>query len=496
MNQLKVILWGQEIGRLIRKPDTRQIYFLFNPSETGSIPDIAPIAAPASRAGNRLLIYGEERFPYQGLPPFIADSLPDAWGDTLFDKWVHDNRIPNSKVTPLYKLMFIGTRGMGALEYEPAAEELAHSRNIDLGALYDISLKVLDSRAEASLNTAENLTLQALLAVGTSAGGRQMKAVIAVNRETGEIRSGQTAAPEGFDYCILKFGNDKMPVAEIEMACYAMATDASITMMRSDLLRADGTNHFLTERFDRLEGKKIHIQTLAAINPDARNYEDLVATCRELQLTEEEIEQVFLRMTFNVMCNNTDDHNKNFSFMLPQGGKWRLAPAYDMTFIFNGYATGPNQARRFGILGKTSGVTKQDLLEFARRNGIKDAQPMIDRVAKSISRFAEYAERYGISHPWRDIIGKTLNDTLVEYGYLELPTGIDAYDRYGRHLTDLAITVNSKGHYAVAATIDGDKRRRFIRPNSPIYREMQSTDLLAMTSEQKTRLAERLFPIS
>ncbi len=325
MTYLKVKLWGQEIGRLVWESATRRIYFMYNP-KLNNIPDIAPLLSSKTR--NILLpIYGDDRPLYQSLPPFIADSLPDSWGNTLFDKWVKDNKIPRNKVTPLYKLMFIGTRGMGALEYEPYAEELTHTRKIDIKSLYDISLKILEDRDRMALNTDEELILQALLAVGTSAGGRQMKAIIAINNETGKIRSGQTDGLHGFEYYILKFGDRSMPIAEIETTYYNIAISAGIDMEECRLLPVEGINHFITKRFDRVDGKKIHVQTLAAMNPEARSYEDLIATCRELSISESEIEQIFCRMAFNVLSNNSDDHNKNFAFLLEENGKWRLAPA-------------------------------------------------------------------------------------------------------------------------------------------------------------------------
>lgn len=165
---------------------------MYNPELKDRIPDITPLLSPAKNRNILLPIYGDDRPIYQGLPPFIADSLPDSWGNTLFDKWVKDNKIPRNKITPLYKLMFIGKRGMGALEYEPYVADLAHTRSIDIKSLYDISLKILEDRENTVLTANEELTLQTLLTVGTSAGGRQMKAIIAINNKTGEIRSGQT----------------------------------------------------------------------------------------------------------------------------------------------------------------------------------------------------------------------------------------------------------------------------------------------------------------
>ncbi len=498
MKYLKVNLWGHEIGRLIWDSATRRTYFMYNPELKDEIPDIAPLLSPAKSRNTLLPTYGDERPLYQGLPPFIADSLPDSWGNMLFDKWVKDNKIPRNKITPLYKLMFIGSRGMGALEYEPYADDLTHTHTIDIKSLYDLSLKILEDRDSITLNANEGLTLQALLAVGTSAGGRQMKAIIAINSETGEIRSGQTDGLEGYDYYILKFGDKTMPIAEIETAYYKMATAAGIEMEECRLFPVEDTNHFLTKRFDRADGQKLHVQTLAAINPEARSYEDLIATCRELSISESEVEQIFARMVFNVLANNTDDHNKNFSFLLEERGMWRIAPAYDVTFIFNTDGTGPNGERRLSIGGKTSAITKSDLLDFAGENNIRNATAIINRITDAIKNFNDYATQCGITQPWRSIIQKTLTDNLVSFGLVnkEDSDGTTFHDNHGRTISDLSISVNSRRHYDITVTIDGERHRRFVRPNMSLYRELMTQDIFNLTMEEKVRLVEALFPIA
>lgn len=495
MKYLKVKLWGQEIGRLVWESSTRRTYFMYNP-KANNIPDIAPLLSYSKSRNHLLPIYGDERPLYQGLPPFIADSLPDSWGNTLFDKWVKDNNIPRNKITPLYKLMFIGTRGMGALEYEPYADGLNHTRKINIKSLHEISLKILENRDKMVLNTNEELTLQALLAVGTSAGGRQMKAIIAINDKTGEIRSGQTDGLEGFDYYIIKFGDKSMPIAEIEATYYKIAIAAGINMEDCRLLPVEGINHFLTKRFDRANGKKIHIQTLAAINPEAHSYEELIATCRELLISESEIEQLFCRMAFNMMTNNTDDHNKNFAFLLEENGKWQLAPAYDMTFIFNINGTGPNNERRLSIGGKTSEITKADLLDFAKQNDIKNANHIINRVADAIKNFNIYATEYGITQPWRSIIQKTLNENLSAFGYLnkEEDTISSFSDKFGRHIDGFSLAINSKGYIEVSALINDKRCRKFIRQNMEIYSNLIKQDIFNLPLKEKIRLVETLFP--
>lgn len=496
MNYLKVKLWGKEIGRLAWNAASRRTYFLFNPDRRIDIPDVAPLLLPAKQRSRGVPFYGDDRPIYQGLPPFIADSLPDSWGNTLFDRWIIDNKVPRNKVTPLYKLMFIGSRGMGALEYEPCAANLDHTRSVDIKSLYDISLKILEDREGMTLEGGEELTLQSLLAVGTSAGGRQMKAIIAINNLTGEIRSGQTEVPPEYEHYILKFGDKSMPVAEIETAFFRMARLAGIDMEECRLFPVEGVNHFLTRRFDRKNGQRIHVQTLAAISPEARSYEDLVAVARELSLSEQEIRQIFRRLAFNVMANNTDDHNKNFSFTLEENGTWRLAPAYDMTFIFNTNATGPNVERRLSVGGKTSAITKSDLLDFARQNNIKDADDIIGDVAAALGQFAEFADAACVTQPWRGMIRKTLADRLRSFGFTNARdenTGA-TNDRFGRMVSNVSISVNSKGYYEISAEIDGQRRRRFVRQNMPLYNDLNSRDVINMPLPDKIRLIELLFP--
>ena len=495
MDFLKVKLWGKEIGRLVWQPNTRRTYFVYNPDCIDDIPDISPLMSPISKRKNTTQIYGDDQPMYQGLPPFIADSLPDSWGNTLFDRWIKDNKVPRGMVTPLYKLMFIGTRGMGALEYEPCAEDLSHTQPINIKSLYEMSLKILEDRENILLSKSDELTLQALLAVGTSPGGRQMKAVIAINDKTGEIRSGQSDCSPDFEYYILKFGSDKMPLSEIETTYHQMALKAGIVMEECRLFPIEGTNHFLTKRFDRKNGRKIHMQTLAAICPEASSYEDLILVCRQLNIDESEIEQVYCRLVFNVMANNTDDHNKNFSFLLSEGGKWQISPAYDMTFIFNKYGTGPHIERRMSVNGKIAEITKEDLLEFARQNDIKNAGKILDSVADTIKNFSKYAKKNEVSQPWRGIIQKTINDTLRNYGYNDIENNFDEEItcHLGHIISELSIRFNSKGYFEISAIIDGRRQRRFVRPQMPIYKVLMDMDISNLSANDKKKLIKELF---
>lgn len=496
MNYLKVNLWGDEIGRLAFNPKIRQCYFTFNPVLKGQRPDVSPLLLPVSEWASRPTVFGDDRRIYQNLPPFIADSLPDDWGNLLYEQWARNNKLPQSRLNPLYKLMFIGKRGMGALEFEPYAKDLDHTSRVDVNALYSLSIDILNKRENVVITPDNQITMQSLLAVGTSAGGRNMKATIAIDKKTGEIRSGQVEGLDGYDYFILKFQNEYFPSSEIEMVYYEMALAAGIEIEECSLIKADGKNHFLTKRFDRKNGSKIHMQSLAAINPEAKSYEDLFATCRELELSEKELEQVFRRMVFNILANNTDDHNKNFSFLLEKGGKWRLSPAYDITFIFNKFANDAETERCLAVAGKFTDITKEDLIKTGMENNIRNPEGLITQVADSLLLFSKLSEKYGIDPRWGNIIRNTLARNLSNFNYIDNNYDIqDIIDSAGRNFSDIKIKINGKGHYEISTKINGARHRRFVRPNMPLYQSFQNNDFIDGSSDTKVKILQQLFPI-
>lgn len=493
MNQLKVILWGEEIGRLVWESKSHIPHFTFNP-ELKNRPDIAPLIAPVGNFRERLPIYSDDRRIYQKLPPFIADSLPDAWGNILFERWAKENRIQKKDITPLYKLMFIGKRGMGALEYKPADDKLNYKGTVNVKDLYDLSLKILEERAEIVIPDMDNLTMEALIAVGTSAGGRQMKAIIAINKETGEIISGQIDVPEGFEHFIIKFEDKFLPTTEIEMAYHEMAVNAGIEMEECFSINVEGISHFMTKRFDRKGNDKIFMQTLAAINPDADSYEDLITTARRLSLSEREIIEIYRRLVFNVIANNTDDHNKNFSFILEKGGKWKLSPAYDLTFIFNSSATSGEKFRCLSLYGKLEEITKSDLIEFARENNIRNPEGIINKVVGAVERFPEYSKKYRIPERFSNIIQTFIGKNLRAFGFKEVePLIIEFISDGGKGIQLLKIKQNSKGFYELHAVVDGKLQRRFINPKDKNFRIVQELDGGLLNDKKTRELLSEIF---
>ncbi len=469
---LKVMLWGREVGRLCIDPRRRLPYFEYNREWIASGLDISPLDASIKLPQNLRPIFGASEKIYQKLPPFLADSLPDAWGNELFEQWRIQQGIKPSEITPLDKLAFIGKRAMGALEFLPETSNFNARESLNLKALIDLAEQIHMQRENARIDPEQSLTMQALMAVGTSAGGRQPKAIIAINRETGEIRSGQVGALKGFEHCILKFGIKERSTAELEMTYYEMAKKAGILMMPSWLMDIEGDKHFITKRFDREGERKLHMQTLAALYPEADSYERLLWVCRKMRLSELDNEEVFRRMVFNILANNTDDHNKNFSFLMDEQGRWCLSPAYDLTYIFNTGGFLPETRHCLMIRGKYDGITREDVMELAAENGIRKAESIIGEVGKAVSEFRGIAEQNNVKEQWVSAIENTLNGNLASWEFAKAQTENCCFEVEGRNIENARIEQQYKGNYHLLATIDGKERKFVIRKKTAEHEEI------------------------
>lgn len=495
LKTLKVILWNEEIGRLSWDDRRRLAYFTYNPEFVKRGLNISPISAPLDSAGALTPIWGESEKIYQKLPAFVADSLPDAWGNQLFELWRQQNRLSCADINPLDKLAFIGRRGMGALEFLPEVPLERKSDKIDIKSLADLAERIFAERENARILPEESITMQSLLTVGTSAGGRQPKAIIAINRKTGEIRSGQVSGMEDFGYYLLKFGNSEYSSAELEMTYYELAGMAGIRMMPSELYSAEGNNHFLTERFDRDGSKKVHTQTLAAINPDADSYEQLIATCRKLHLPEADCQEVFRRMVFNVLANNTDDHNKNFSFTMTEDGSWRLSPAYDITYVINRGGYLPNEEHCLFIRAKLSGFTRGDIIDFARDNGIRRPDTVIRDVASSLKSFRTVALKNGVAEEWIGRVESTIVEHLRAWGEWEEDGKRAPVIINGHEIKDIRLEETYKGNYHLYAVIDGCERKFVISKNKEEFSLIKKTGVSNITDEQLNMMACKYFKL-
>lgn len=415
-NVVKVSIWGKTVGELSWDDSRGCSVFQFD----GAFPqyglDIAPLVAPlASPYVQRAFpMHGNKERLYAGLPEFISDSLPDRWGNVVFSKWCEAKHLTSKQISSVDRLLFIGKRAMGALEFEPAHVDDDASVGIELKLLYELADRIFRERQDVRIDVGSSLIMEDLYKVGTSAGGQRPKAIIAIDEATGAVRSGQADLSPNYTHCILKFdtGSERdFPYSSVEMAYYLMAVDCGIYMMPSRLVEIDGRQNFLTQRFDRVEGEKVHTQTLAAMSSLADSYEDLFVVGRRLGLSAAEQEQQYRRMVFNVLAANVDDHTKNFSFMMQKEGKWQLTPAYDLIFSVD-----PDSPffrnHELTVLGKRNGITRSDLLLFAQRQDIRNAPNIVDEVAETVTNFRQYAERTGIGDLWTKKIWEVLKDNF------------------------------------------------------------------------------------
>jgi serine/threonine-protein kinase HipA len=361
---------------------------------------------------------------FKGLPGLLADVLPDRYGNELINLWLAQQGRPLDSMNPVETLCFIGTRGMGALEFEPTTmKESKRTFSVEIDSLVDIARKMLTKKEAflTNLKADEEKAILEILKIGTSAGGARPKAVIAYNEKTGEVKSGQTNAPKGFQHWLLKLDGvsavqlgDSKGYGRVEMAYYNMAVACGIQMMPSRLLEENGRAHFMTKRFDREGGStKHHIQTFCAMRHFDYNlvtsysYEQLFQTMRELKLPYPDAEQMFRRMVFNVVARNCDDHTKNFAFRLKKDGKWELAPAYD---ICHAYQPGHQWVSQhaLSINGKRANITKNDLLTVGKSIKNKKAAESIEEISETVNKWISFADEVKVSPDLRDKISATL----------------------------------------------------------------------------------------
>lgn len=411
IQNLDVFLWNRKVGSLVtyKEKYTEKICFYFNREFLNSGYDIAPLRASihGNSAKNGLPIYADDEKLFGGLPSFIADSLPDFWGNQVFNQWAKVHHISTRKLSALDRLAYIGRRGMGALEFlPPMAEEMEQPFKVEIADLYHLAQSALNEAKNFKTQIQPDLMVESLFKVGTSAGGRRPKAIINLNLETNECYSGQVAAPyPGFIPMIIKFDEHlDIPTTRIEYSYYLMAEDAGLNMMPSYIVEGKDNTHFLTRRFDRVNGKKVHVQTLAAMQPYSDSYENLFDTAYSLNILPTEIKQLFLLTVMNVLGGNVDDHSKNFSFLMHDDGIWHIAPAYDFTFSVDPSAPGYMNRHSLTINNKNTDIERADLLELAKQYNIKGANSMIEKAISIFSNYDRYAVQAGICERWRSLI--------------------------------------------------------------------------------------------
>jgi serine/threonine-protein kinase HipA len=407
----EVRLWGKAIAAVTLADDAATAAFEYTPGFAKGGIEVSPLRMPLRPYRvYRFRALVEESF--HGLPGLLADSLPDRYGNALIDAWLATQGREPGDLNPVERLCYIGKRGMGALEFAPAiGPRPVESHVIDVEALVELASEVLAAKSNlvASLKKQrKQAALREILRVGTSAGGARAKALIALNPETLEVRSGQLETEPSLEHWILKFDGIEDSTRDlgvsrgygaIELAYSQMARKAGIEMTECRLLEEGGRRHFMTKRFDRTPaGTKLHMQSLAALahldfrQPGANAYEQAFQVIRALGLPREAAEQQFRRMVFNVVARNQDDHVKNIAFLMNRHGEWALSPAFDVVYAYNPTGLWTSQ-HQMSINGKRDGFTLEDLRRVGEVASLKRGQAdrIHDEVRQAVKTWPELA---------------------------------------------------------------------------------------------------------
>ena len=411
-----VTLWGNTVGAVSWLDDREYGVFEYDPEFLNKGLDISPIhmSLEGARKGDGIYSFPAlNKDTFLGLPGMLADSLPDKFGNSIIDAWLARHGRDAASFNPVERLCYTGKRGMGALEFSPAIiDKYDASVPVEVSELVELTQEIMSERKalDVSLGESEQDNADAILdilRVGTSAGGARAKAVIAMD-DKGNVRSGQTQAPTGYDYWILKFdGVTDLELGEsrgygrIEYAYHLMAKAAGIQMAESRLLEESGRAHFMTKRFDRVNGKKQHMQTLCGIAhydfnmAGAYSYEQAFTVMRQLRLSKADAVEQYRRILFNIMARDLDDHTKNIAFLMGADGKWKLSPAYDVIYSHNPQGKWTSQ-HQMSLNGKRNHFSVEDLVAVADSISLSKPDAIIHEVVTAVEKWPEFAKEAGV----------------------------------------------------------------------------------------------------
>lgn len=440
--RIEVSIWGITVG-FLKESANSEVLFQYTPEWIDTGIELSPIRMPLSRntyCFRELL--GTDTF--SGLPGLIADALPEKFGNAILKSKLSMAGKNFESLSPLERLSYLGTRGMGALEFKP---DLGGGIGAIPTSQDSISIEVLASVAQDVLASKSKMTakldsdhLDCLVQIGTSAGGAKAKAVIGWNSVTNDVVAGQGALPDGYEHWLLKFDgieNEEHASVEhigrIEYAYALMASDQNgcgIRMTDHRLFETNNSAHFMIKRFDRSGNSKFHVQSYCAIDHADRNpvgqysYEELFLTMRKLGLPQEDRQEMYRRMVFNIAARNQDDHTKNHAFIMDASGEWRLTPAYDLCFAYKKGNRFIDQ-HQMRCNAKRDAFDLDDLLATARTADIQNPMEIIDQVRSGIESWMSYANKAGLAIEKAKYIESTFRKSALMNDALSMPTSKD-----------------------------------------------------------------------
>lgn len=413
MSSAKITIWNKVIGYLYWDDKNQSAIFEADEEYINAPFNIAPIIHEDKK---ERLIGSDFHDKFKGLIPTFNDSLPDAFGNIVFKEWLEQNDMNQSDMNPVERLLYIGRRGIGALEYHEGKDIPNTIENVDLKELSQISDKIITRKYEEEDYLYNPEALRNILTIGSSVGGAQAKILVAITKDD-KLLAGDIIHSQPVDYYIVKLEHDPQNIWNkeknyVEYVYNQIASDIGINVAESRLIREEGRAHFASKRFDRVQNKKIHKQTVNALigffgKNNEFSYEDIFKIIEYLELPYSNSEQLFMQMVFNIAASNRDDHTKNFSFLMNQNGEWSLSPAYDLTFPFDPYQSFaiPHQ---ISINGKNKEISREDVEAVAKLVGIRNYNHIIDSVIEQVSTFKERIEVYDLNSRTIELIDKEL----------------------------------------------------------------------------------------
>ena len=373
----------------------KKIYFEYDTSFLASDLNLSPFLLPLKSGAQT----PQSNNPWHGLFGVFNDSLPDGWGLLLMDRHLQSLGVDVQYLSPLDRLAYIGNRGMGALSYKPAKSMSKAGFDIDLSEFAASAIAIYEGQ------TSECLAEMAQ--AGGSPGGARPKVLVHTKGE--HLISGDGQVPEGYTSWVVKFFSaaDAPETGRIEYAYSLMAKAAGIMMPETRLFEdKHGNAWFGIQRFDRVDGQRVHMHTLGGlVDADFRmpslDYIEVLKVTQALTHHAKDVEQAFKVMVFNVLAKNRDDHSKNFSYLMDEHGEWRLAPAYDLT-----YSQGINGEHTTSVAGEGKAPEVSDMLKVGESVGLKPSmmEKIIRDVSTAINRWDEWCDMAGIARGKRKII--------------------------------------------------------------------------------------------
>ena len=422
MSSAKISIWNTTVGYISWDDRNNTAIFEADQEYIDAPFNIAPLIHPDKKE----LLYGNNYHEkFNGMIPTFNDSLPDSFGNVVFKEWLEQIDMDQSQMNPVERLLYVGSRGIGATEYHEGKDIPNITHNLDLSGLAQISDKIIKRKYVQEDFVHNPDALRNILTIGSSVGGAQAKILVAITREqkkeNEKILAGDIIHHIPVDYYIVKLEHDSQDIWNreknyVEFVYNQIAKDIGINVADSRLIREGGRAHFASKRFDRVKNRKVHKQTVNALTGffgknTEFSYEHIFSVIEYLKLSSNQKEQLFMQMVFNVVASNRDDHTKNFSFLMDEKGQWSLSPAYDLTFPFDPYQSFVIP-HKISINGKVKDISRKDLVATAKKVGILHYNEIIDNVVDKVATFSSRIKEYDLNQKTVQLVAADIEKNI------------------------------------------------------------------------------------